>query len=122
MASRLGRGRWAPAAWQALAVPLPRGVLRARIPGGRATVLNAGSALCLAAQDARSPPSQKRRTDDSTSTGELQPMPTSPAAGAQSPAAPDALFSSPPQFRHSGTGAGGGGVRAAPRPPGQQRR
>ncbi|KAM6373597.1 DNA replication licensing factor MCM4 isoform 1-T3 [Alca torda] len=52
-------------------------------------------------QDARSPPSQKRRTDDSTSTGELQPMPTSPPAGVQSPAAPDALFSSPPQFRHS---------------------
>ncbi|KFO76768.1 DNA replication licensing factor mcm4, partial [Cuculus canorus] len=55
----------------------------------------------LAAQDARSPPSQKRRTDDSTSTGDLQPMPTSPPADAQSPSAPDPLFSSPPQFRHS---------------------
>ncbi|NXY84059.1 MCM4 factor, partial [Alcedo cyanopectus] len=52
-------------------------------------------------QDARSPPSQKRRTDDSTSTGELQPMPTSPPADLQSPVAPDALFSSPPQFRNS---------------------
>ncbi|XP_053915743.1 DNA replication licensing factor MCM4 [Cuculus canorus] len=52
-------------------------------------------------QDARSPPSQKRRTDDSTSTGDLQPMPTSPPADAQSPSAPDPLFSSPPQFRHS---------------------
>ncbi|PKU34435.1 dna replication licensing factor mcm4 [Limosa lapponica baueri] len=52
-------------------------------------------------QDARSPPSQRRRADDSTSTGELQPMPTSPPVGTQSPAAPDALFSSPPQFRHS---------------------
>uniref|UniRef100_A0A672TTN9 DNA replication licensing factor MCM4 n=1 Tax=Strigops habroptila TaxID=2489341 RepID=A0A672TTN9_STRHB len=52
-------------------------------------------------QDARSPPSQKRRTDDSTSTGELQPMPTSPPADLQSPAGPDALFSSPPQFQHS---------------------
>uniref|UniRef100_A0A8D0FLR7 DNA replication licensing factor MCM4 n=1 Tax=Strix occidentalis caurina TaxID=311401 RepID=A0A8D0FLR7_STROC len=52
--------------------------------------------------DARSPPSQKRRTDDSTSTGDLQPMPTSPPADVQSPpSAPDALFSSPPQFRHS---------------------
>ncbi|NXU49981.1 MCM4 factor, partial [Turnix velox] len=49
-------------------------------------------------QDAQSPPSQRRRTDDSTSTGELQPMPTSPAVGTQSPTAPDALFSSPPQF------------------------
>ncbi|XP_068014896.1 DNA replication licensing factor MCM4 [Melanerpes formicivorus] len=52
-------------------------------------------------QDARSPPSQKRRTDDSTSTGDLQPMPTSPPADIQSPGAADALFSSPPQFRHS---------------------
>ncbi|NXH30395.1 MCM4 factor, partial [Myiagra hebetior] len=52
-------------------------------------------------QDARSPPSQKRRADDSTSTGDLQPMPTSPPADAQSPGAADALFSSPPQFRHS---------------------
>ncbi|NWW22609.1 MCM4 factor, partial [Falcunculus frontatus] len=52
-------------------------------------------------QDARSPPSQKRRTDDSTSTGDLQPMPTSSPANVQSPGAADALFSSPPQFRHS---------------------
>ncbi|XP_033916031.1 DNA replication licensing factor MCM4 [Melopsittacus undulatus] len=52
-------------------------------------------------QAARSPPSQKRRTDDSTSTGELQPMPTSPPADLQSPGGPDALFSSPPQFQHS---------------------
>ncbi|NWV79249.1 MCM4 factor, partial [Dasyornis broadbenti] len=52
-------------------------------------------------QDARSPPSQKRRTDDPTSTGDLQPMPTSPPADVQSPGAADALFSSPPQFRHS---------------------
>ncbi|XP_057253734.1 DNA replication licensing factor MCM4 [Pezoporus wallicus] len=52
-------------------------------------------------QDARSPPSQKRRTDDSTSIGELQPMPTSPPADLQSPGGPDALFSSPPQFQHS---------------------
>ncbi|XP_031468798.1 DNA replication licensing factor MCM4 [Phasianus colchicus] len=51
-------------------------------------------------QDARSPPSQRRRPDDSASTGELQPLPTSPPAE-QSPRAPDALFSSPPQFRHS---------------------
>ncbi|NWR44002.1 MCM4 factor, partial [Regulus satrapa] len=55
----------------------------------------------VAAQDARSPPSQKRRTDDSTSTGDLQPMPTSPPGDVQSPGAADALFSSPPQFRHS---------------------
>ncbi|NXD20896.1 MCM4 factor, partial [Spelaeornis formosus] len=50
-------------------------------------------------QDARSPPSQKRRADDSTSTGDLQPMSPSPPADVQSPG--DALFSSPPQFRHS---------------------
>lgn len=30
-------------------------------------------------------------------------MPTSPPADVQSPGAADALFSSPPQFRHSGT-------------------
>ncbi|NXQ35819.1 MCM4 factor, partial [Alaudala cheleensis] len=52
-------------------------------------------------QDARSPPSQRRRTDESTSTGDLQPMPTSPPADVQSPGAADVLFSSPPQFRHS---------------------
>ncbi|XP_035175284.1 DNA replication licensing factor MCM4 [Oxyura jamaicensis] len=52
-------------------------------------------------QDARSPPSQKRRPDDSASPGDLQPLPTSPPADARSPGAADALFSSPPQFRHS---------------------
>ncbi|KAM9166370.1 DNA replication licensing factor MCM4 isoform 1-T3 [Pangshura tecta] len=52
-------------------------------------------------EDAQSPPSQKRRTDDSTSTGDLQPMPTSPAVDIQSPNAQDVLFSSPPQFRES---------------------
>uniref|UniRef100_A0A8C3BBQ2 DNA replication licensing factor MCM4 n=1 Tax=Cairina moschata TaxID=8855 RepID=A0A8C3BBQ2_CAIMO len=54
-------------------------------------------------QDARSPPSQRRRPDDSASPGDLQPLPTSPPADARSPGAADALFSSPPQFRHSGT-------------------
>ncbi|XP_014374267.1 DNA replication licensing factor MCM4 isoform X1 [Alligator sinensis] len=53
------------------------------------------------AEDAQSPPSEKRRADDSTSTGDLQPMPTSPAADIQSPNAQDVLFSSPTQFRHS---------------------
>uniref|UniRef100_A0A8C9AS17 DNA replication licensing factor MCM4 n=1 Tax=Prolemur simus TaxID=1328070 RepID=A0A8C9AS17_PROSS len=53
-------------------------------------------------EDARSPPSQRRRGEDSTSTGELQPLPTSPGADPQSPAAQDALFSSPPQMRPSG--------------------
>uniref|UniRef100_A0A8C4WHV1 Uncharacterized protein n=1 Tax=Gopherus evgoodei TaxID=1825980 RepID=A0A8C4WHV1_9SAUR len=38
------------------------------------------------------------RTDDSTSTGDLQPMPTSPAVDMQSPNAQDVLFSSPLQF------------------------
>ncbi|KAM9199393.1 DNA replication licensing factor MCM4 isoform 2-T2 [Mergus octosetaceus] len=52
-------------------------------------------------QDARSPPSQRRRPDDSASPGDLQPLPTSPPADARSPGAADALFSSPPQFRHS---------------------
>ncbi|XP_067409898.1 DNA replication licensing factor MCM4 [Emydura macquarii macquarii] len=52
-------------------------------------------------EDAQSPPTQKRRTDDSTSTGDLQPMPTSPAVDMQNPNAQDVLFSSPPQFRHS---------------------
>ncbi|XP_032655974.1 DNA replication licensing factor MCM4 isoform X1 [Chelonoidis abingdonii] len=52
-------------------------------------------------EDAQSPPAQKRRTDDSTSTGDLQPMPTSPAVDMQSPNAQDVLFSSPPQFRES---------------------
>uniref|UniRef100_A0A5F9D030 DNA replication licensing factor MCM4 n=1 Tax=Oryctolagus cuniculus TaxID=9986 RepID=A0A5F9D030_RABIT len=52
-------------------------------------------------EDARSPPSQRRRGEDSTSTGELQPMPTSPGADLQSPAPQDALFSSPPQMPSS---------------------
>uniref|UniRef100_A0A8C3I8K7 Uncharacterized protein n=1 Tax=Chrysemys picta bellii TaxID=8478 RepID=A0A8C3I8K7_CHRPI len=39
--------------------------------------------------------------DDSTSTGDLQPMRTSPAVDMQSPNAQDVLFSSPPQFRES---------------------
>lgn len=54
-------------------------------------------------EDVQSPPSQRRRTDDSTSTGDLQPMPTSPPVGTQSPNVQDALFSSPPQFQSSGT-------------------
>ncbi|XP_053105030.1 DNA replication licensing factor MCM4 [Hemicordylus capensis] len=52
-------------------------------------------------EDVQSPPSQRRRTDDSTSTGDLQPMPTSPPIDAQSPNVQDALFSSPPQLQHS---------------------
>uniref|UniRef100_A0A5F4W2A3 DNA replication licensing factor MCM4 n=1 Tax=Callithrix jacchus TaxID=9483 RepID=A0A5F4W2A3_CALJA len=52
-------------------------------------------------EDARSSPSQRRRGEDSTSTGELQPMPTSPGADLQSPAAQDTLFSSPPQMHSS---------------------
>ncbi|KAM6410791.1 DNA replication licensing factor MCM4 [Pluvialis apricaria] len=73
----------------------------ASTPSRRRGKRGRGSNPRLVTQDARSPPSQKRRTDDSTSTGDLQPMPTSPLAGAPSPGAPDALFSSPPQFRHS---------------------
>uniref|UniRef100_A0A3Q3F728 Uncharacterized protein n=1 Tax=Labrus bergylta TaxID=56723 RepID=A0A3Q3F728_9LABR len=48
-----------------------------------------------------SPPSQRRRDHDS-STGDLMPMPTSPATDVLSPAAPQdtSLFSSP---RPSGT-------------------
>uniref|UniRef100_A0ABI7XUK4 DNA replication licensing factor MCM4 n=1 Tax=Felis catus TaxID=9685 RepID=A0ABI7XUK4_FELCA len=53
-------------------------------------------------EDARSSPYQRRRGEDSTSTGELQPMPTSPGADLQSPAAQDTLFSSPAQI-HSST-------------------
>uniref|UniRef100_A0A452IXP9 Uncharacterized protein n=1 Tax=Gopherus agassizii TaxID=38772 RepID=A0A452IXP9_9SAUR len=49
-------------------------------------------------EDAQSPLLQKSRTDDSTSTGDLQPMPTSPAVDMQSPNAQDVLFSSPLQF------------------------
>uniref|UniRef100_A0A8C3B5P1 DNA replication licensing factor MCM4 n=1 Tax=Cairina moschata TaxID=8855 RepID=A0A8C3B5P1_CAIMO len=48
------------------------------------------------AQDARSPPSQRRRPDDSASPGDLQPLPTSPPADARSPAIPlDFDISSP---------------------------
>ncbi|XP_023699148.1 DNA replication licensing factor MCM4 [Paramormyrops kingsleyae] len=51
--------------------------------------------------DVRSPPSQRRRTDD-TSTGDLQPMPTSPATDMRSPARHDtSLFSSPVRSRRS---------------------
>ncbi|XP_008590171.1 PREDICTED: DNA replication licensing factor MCM4 [Galeopterus variegatus] len=52
-------------------------------------------------EDARSPPPPRRGGEDPTSTGELQPMPTSPTADLQSPAAQDALFSSPPQVHSS---------------------
>uniref|UniRef100_A0A673VE29 DNA replication licensing factor MCM4 n=1 Tax=Suricata suricatta TaxID=37032 RepID=A0A673VE29_SURSU len=52
-------------------------------------------------EDARSSPYRRRRGEDSTSTGELQPMPTSPGADLQSPAAQDALFSSPAQLHSS---------------------
>uniref|UniRef100_A0A674J8A5 Uncharacterized protein n=1 Tax=Terrapene triunguis TaxID=2587831 RepID=A0A674J8A5_9SAUR len=40
-------------------------------------------------------------SNDSTSTGDLQPMRTSPAVDMQSPNAQDVLFSSPPQFQGS---------------------
>ncbi|MBN3304768.1 MCM4 factor, partial [Amia calva] len=58
--------------------------------------------VCLARSDVpTSPPSQRRRTDD-TSTGDLQPMPTSPATDVRSPAVQDtSLFSSPARSRHS---------------------
>ncbi|KAF6100148.1 minichromosome maintenance complex component 4 [Phyllostomus discolor] len=52
-------------------------------------------------EDARSSPSRRRRGEDSTSTGELQPLPTSPGADLQSPAAQDTIFSSPPQIHSS---------------------
>ncbi|MEE6464047.1 hypothetical protein FKM82_006145 [Ascaphus truei] len=51
--------------------------------------------------DVQSPPSQKRRTDDSTSIGELPAMPTSPAADLRSPSLQESLFSSPAPSRHS---------------------
>ncbi|XP_078543447.1 DNA replication licensing factor MCM4 [Lissotriton helveticus] len=51
-------------------------------------------------EDVQSPPSQRRRTDD-PSTGELLPMPTSPAADVSIPSVQDSLFSSPAPFRHS---------------------
>ncbi|XP_042321983.1 DNA replication licensing factor MCM4 isoform X1 [Sceloporus undulatus] len=63
-------------------------------PGG-------GDATDPPAEDVQSPASQRRRPDDSTSTGDLQPMPTSPPVDTQSPNVQDALFSSPPQFQHS---------------------
>ncbi|XP_067887910.1 DNA replication licensing factor MCM4 [Heterodontus francisci] len=50
----------------------------------------------------QSPPSQRQRIDDLTSTGELQPMPTSPAADARSPRVQESSFlSSPARSRHS---------------------
>ncbi|XP_073085591.1 DNA replication licensing factor MCM4 isoform X2 [Manis javanica] len=52
-------------------------------------------------EDARASPSHKRRSEDSTSTGELQPMPTSPGAELQSPTSRDPLFSSPPRMPSS---------------------
>ncbi|KAM4687368.1 DNA replication licensing factor MCM4 [Discoglossus pictus] len=52
-------------------------------------------------EDVQSPPSQRRRTEDSASIGELLPMPTSPAADLQSPSAQESLFSSPAPSRHS---------------------
>ncbi|XP_053571004.1 DNA replication licensing factor MCM4 [Bombina bombina] len=52
-------------------------------------------------EDVQSPPSQRRRTDDSASIGELLPMPTSPTADLQSPSAQESLFSSPAPSRHS---------------------
>ncbi|KAM7331476.1 hypothetical protein ACRRTK_008184 [Alexandromys fortis] len=51
-------------------------------------------------EGSRSSPSRRRRGEDS-STGELPPMPTSPGADLQSPAAQSALFSSPPQMHSS---------------------
>lgn len=63
------------------------------------------NSLLIAAlgEDVQSPPSQRRRTDDSTSTGDLQPLPTSPPADMQSPNVQDTLFSTSPQLQHSGT-------------------
>ncbi|CAH2285143.1 DNA replication licensing factor mcm4 [Pelobates cultripes] len=52
-------------------------------------------------EDVQSPPSQKRRTEDSTSMGELLPMPTSPSGDLQSPSGQELLFSSPAPSRHS---------------------
>ncbi|XP_072115075.1 DNA replication licensing factor MCM4 [Mobula birostris] len=49
----------------------------------------------------QSPP-QRQRVDDSTSTGELQPMPTSPVADVLSPPVQESSFlSSPARSRHS---------------------
>lgn len=52
-------------------------------------------------EESRSSPNRRRRGEDS-STGELPPMPTSPGVDLQSPAAQNALFSSPPQMHSSG--------------------
>ncbi|XP_069777639.1 DNA replication licensing factor MCM4 isoform X2 [Narcine bancroftii] len=50
----------------------------------------------------QSPASQRQRVDDSTSIGELQPMPTSPTPDAQSPHVQESSFlSSPARSRHS---------------------
>lgn len=55
-------------------------------------------------EESRSSPSRRRKGEDS-STGELLPMPTSPGADLQSPAAQNTLFSSPPQMHSSGGSA-----------------
>ncbi|OCT76788.1 hypothetical protein XELAEV_18031991mg [Xenopus laevis] len=52
-------------------------------------------------EEVQSPPSQRRRTEDSTSIGELLPMPTSPSGDVQSPSGQELLFSSPAPSRHS---------------------
>ncbi|KAG9478930.1 DNA replication licensing factor MCM4 [Eleutherodactylus coqui] len=52
-------------------------------------------------EEVNSPPSQRRRTEDSTSIGELLPMPTSPSGDLQSPSGQELLFSSPAPSRHS---------------------
>ncbi|XP_036293170.1 DNA replication licensing factor MCM4 isoform X2 [Pipistrellus kuhlii] len=73
----------------------------ASTPSRRGSRRRATPAQTPRSEDARSPPSQRRRGEDSTSTGELQPLPTSPAADLQSPAAQDTLFSSPPPMHAS---------------------
>uniref|UniRef100_A0A6I8QE43 DNA replication licensing factor MCM4 n=1 Tax=Xenopus tropicalis TaxID=8364 RepID=A0A6I8QE43_XENTR len=52
-------------------------------------------------EEVQSPPSQRRRTEDSTSIGELLPMPTSPSGDLQSPSGQELMFSSPAPSRHS---------------------
>ncbi|XP_073532823.1 DNA replication licensing factor MCM4 [Phyllobates terribilis] len=52
-------------------------------------------------EEVHSPPSQRRRTEDSTSVGELLPMPTSPSGDLQSLSGQELLFSSPAPSRHS---------------------
>ncbi|XP_053323307.1 DNA replication licensing factor MCM4 [Spea bombifrons] len=49
----------------------------------------------------QSPPSQRRRTDEPTSVGELLPMPTSPSGDLLSPSGEELLFTSPAPSRHS---------------------